>query len=48
MHHPAHSITELSHCGEHDNTGGESIPIYYSSREEAVFVVIGGGMPEGG
>ena len=43
MHHPAHSITKLSHCGKHDNTGGESIPMYYSSGEEAVLVVIGGG-----
>ena len=33
MHHLAHSITKPSHCGEHDTTGGESIPMYYSSGE---------------
>ena len=42
MHHPAHSNTILCHCGEHHNTGGESIPMYYSSGEEAVLVVNGG------
>ena len=31
MHHPADSTTELCHCGEHDNGGGMSIPMYHSS-----------------
>ena len=43
MHNPAHSITNLSHCGKYDSTGGESISMYYRSGEEAVLVVIGGG-----
>ena len=31
MHHPANSTTEQCHFGEHDNAGGESIPMYHSS-----------------
>ena len=41
MHHPANSITELCQGWEHDNVCGERIPIYYSSGEEAILVVIG-------
>ena len=43
MHHPAQSITKLNHCGKHDNTGEKRIPMYYSTGEEAVLVVIDGG-----
>ena len=41
MHHLADSMTKLCQGGEHDNAGGESIPMYYSSREEAELIVIG-------
>ena len=37
MNHLAHSITKLSHCGEHDNT------VYNGSGEEAVLVIFGRG-----
>ena len=35
MHHLADSMTELCHSGKHNNAGGESIPMYYSSGEGA-------------
>ena len=41
MYHPAYCITELCQGWEHDNACGESIPMYYSSGEEAILVVIG-------
>ena len=41
MHHLADSMTKLCQGGEHNNAGGESIPMYYSSREEAELIVIG-------
>ena len=41
MHHRADSMTKLCQGGEHNNAGGESIPMYYSSREEAELIVIG-------
>ena len=42
MHHLADSTTELCHCGEHDNAGGKSIPMYHSSGEEIELVVVDG------
>ena len=41
MHHPANNTTELCHGWEHGNACGESVPMYHSSGEEAVLVVIG-------
>ena len=41
MHHLADSMTKLCQSGEHNNAGGESIPMYHSSREEAELIVIG-------
>ena len=41
MHHPADSMTELCQCGKHADAGGECIPMYCSSREEAELIVIG-------
>ena len=41
MHHPANSMTELCHGGEHDNTDGQSVPIYCSSWKKAILAVIG-------
>ena len=35
MSHLADGMTELCQCGKHKNSGGECIPMYYSSREEA-------------
>ena len=37
----AYSITELCQGRKHNNAGGESIPMHYSSREEANLIVIG-------
>ena len=44
MHHPADNTTELCHCGEHDNAGGKSIPMYHSSGEDTELVLVGGSM----
>ena len=30
-HHLTDSMIKLCHCGEHNNVGGKSIPMYYSS-----------------
>ena len=43
MHHLADSMTELWHSGNHNNAGGESIPMYYSSWEAAKLIAIGRG-----
>ena len=43
MHHLVDSITELCHSGKQNNASGESIPMYYSSGEEAKLLVIGRG-----
>ena len=39
MHHLADSMTKLCQGGEHNNAGGESIPMYYSSREEDIVIL---------
>ena len=41
MHHLADSMTKLCQCWKHNDAGGECIPMYYSSREEAELIVIG-------
>ena len=41
MHHLANNVTRLCYNFEHDNTCRESVPMYYSSGEKAVLVVIG-------
>ena len=38
MHDLAGSMTELCHSGKHNNAAGKSIPIYYSSGDEAKLV----------
>ena len=39
MHHLADNMTELCHSGKHNDAGGESIPMYYSSGEDAKLIV---------
>ena len=41
MHHLADGATKQWHSGKHDKAGGESIPMSYSSGQEAELVVIG-------
>ena len=41
MHHLADSMTKLCQSGKHNNAGGEGIPLYISSREDAELIVIG-------
>ena len=36
------SMTELCQCKKHNDAGGDCILMYYSSREEAELIVIGG------
>ena len=41
MHHLAHSMTKLYPKGrEQDNTGVAGVPVYDSSREKPVFIVV--------
>ena len=40
MHHLAHSMTKLYQGREQDNAGWEGIPVYDSSGEKAVFIVV--------
>ena len=40
MHHLADSMTELCHSGNHNNAGGESIPMNYSSWEAAKLIAL--------
>ena len=39
----AYNLTPLYHSGKHYNAGGESLPMHYSSREEAELIVVGRG-----
>ena len=38
-----HLVTKLCHCRKQDSAGWEGIQVYYCSREEAVFIIIGRG-----
>ena len=40
MHHLAHSMNELWQKREQDNAGWEGVPLYDSSGEKAVFIVV--------
>ena len=40
MHHLAHSMTELCQGREQDNAGWEGLPVYDSSGEKAVFILV--------
>ena len=40
MHHLAHSMPKLCQGREQDNAGWEGIPVYDSSGEKAVFIVV--------
>ena len=40
MHHLTHSMSKLCQGKEQDNAGWEGIPVYDSSGEKAVFIVV--------
>ena len=40
MHHLAHSMTKLCQGGEQDHAGREGVPVYDSSGEKVVFIVV--------
>ena len=40
MHHLVDSMTKLCHGREQDSTGWEIVPVYDSSRENIVFIVV--------
>ena len=45
IHAQADRTTKLCHCGEYDNAGAESIPMYNSSwgKDELIAAIDGGG-----
>ena len=43
MHHLPDNMTKLCHSGKHNNAGGKSVPMHYSSGEEAELIVVGRG-----